>query len=255
MTQFSANLGFLWTELSLPNAIRAAHLAGFEAVECHWPYDTNSEFVNDVLHETGLRMLGLNTTRGNHLKGDNGLSALPDQKPQARAAIDQAVAYAVAVKCSKIHVMAGIASGNEAHETFIENLSYACDEAEKHDLEVLIEPLNEYDAPGYFLQSTDQALKIIQEIDQSNLKLMFDCYHVQLLEGDLTQKLKRLMPHIGHVQFAGVPSRGRPDIGEVDYGHIFRHLSSLGYTAPLGAEYKVAGSTEETLGWMKTLRT
>jgi hydroxypyruvate isomerase len=88
MTQFSANLGFLWTELSLPNAIRATHLAGFEAVECHWLYDTNPEFVNDILHETGLRMLGLNVTRVNHLEGDNGLSALPDQKPQARAAID-----------------------------------------------------------------------------------------------------------------------------------------------------------------------
>ena len=255
MTQFSANLGFLWTELPLPNAIRAAHLAGFEAVECHWPYDTNPEFVNDVLHETGLRMLGLNTTRGNHLKGDNGLSALIDQKPQARAAIDQAVAYAVAVKCPKIHVMAGFASGDEAHETFIGNLRYACNEAEKHDLTILIEPLNEYDAPGYFLQTTDQALKIILEIEQSNLKLMFDCYHVQLMEGDLTQKLTRLMPHIGHIQFAGVPNRGRPDLSAVNYGHIFRHLSSLGYTAPLGAEYKVAGSTEETLGWMNTMRT
>ena len=255
MTQFSANLGFLWTELSLPNAIRAAHLAGFEAVECHWPYDTNSEFVNDVLHETGLRMLGLNTTRGNHLKGDNGLSALIDQKPQARAAIDQAVAYAVAVKCPKIHVMAGFASGDEAHETFIGNLRYACNEAEKHDLTILIEPLNEYDAPGYFLQTTDQALKIILEIEQSNLKLMFDCYHVQLMEGDLTQNLPRLLPHIGHIPFAGVPHHGSPDLGDVNYGHIFRHLSSLGYTAPLGAEYKVAGSTEETLGWMNTMRT
>jgi len=183
------------------------------------------------------------------------LSALPDQKPQARAAIDQAIAYAAAVKCPKIHVMAGFASGDEAHETFIENLSYACDEAEKHDLTILIEPLNEHDAPGYFLQTTDQALKIIHEVEQSNLKLMFDCYHVQLMEGDLTQKLTRLMPHIGHIQFAGVPNRGRPDLGEVNYRHIFRHLSSLGYTAPLGAEYKVAGSTEETLGWMKTLRT
>jgi 2-dehydrotetronate isomerase len=211
--------------------------------------------VNDVLHETGLRMLGLNTRRGNHLEGDNGLSALIDQKPQARAAIDQAVAYAVAVKCPKIHVMAGFASGDEAHETFIENLSYACEEAEKHDLTILIEPLNEHDAPGYFLQTTDQALKIIHEVEQSNLKMMFDCYHVQLMEGDLTQKLTRLMPHIGHIQFAGVPNRGRPDLGEVNYGHIFRHLSPLGYTAPLGAEYKVAGSTEETLGWMKTLRT
>ena len=119
----------------------------------------------------------------------------------------------------------------------------------------MIEPLNEYDAPGYFLKTTSQALNIIKDINRANLKLMFDCYHVQLMEGDLTHKLTRLMPHIGHIQFAGVPNRGRPDLGEVNYGHIFRHLSSLGYTAPLGAEYKVAGSTEETLGWMKTLRT
>lgn len=255
MTQFSANLGFFWTDLPLPSAIRAAHIAGFDAVECHWPYETKPELVNEALQETGLLMLGLNTTRGNHLNGDNGLCALPDRKVEARVSIDQAITYAVAIKCPKIHVMAGFTTGHKAHETFIENLNYACGEAGKHNLTILIEPLNEYDAPGYFLRTTDQASKIISEIPQSNIKLMFDCYHVQLMEGNLTQKLTRLMPHIGHIQFAGVPNRGRPDLGEVNYGHIFRHLSSLGYTAPLGAEYKVAGSTEETLGWMKTLRT
>jgi hydroxypyruvate isomerase len=140
-------------------------------------------------------------------------------------------------------------------KTFIENPSYACREAEKHDLTILIEPLNEYDPPGYFLQTTDQASKIIHQIERSNLNLMFDCYHVQLMEGDLTQKLTRLMPHIGHIQFAGLPKRGRLDLGEVGYGHIFRHLSSLGYTAPFGAKCKVAGPIEETLSWMKTLRT
>ena len=254
MTQFSANLGFLWSNLSLPNAIRAAHYAGFDAIECHWPYDTDPKFVNEALQETGLRMLGLNTSRGNHFDGENGLSALPNRKLQAKSAIDQAIAYAVAINCPKIHVMAGFSSGQKAHESFIENLSYACGEAEKHNLTILIEPLNEYDAPGYFLKTTDQALKIIGEIAQSNIKLMFDCYHVQLMEGDLTQKLTRLLPHIGHIQFASVPFRGRPDLGEVNYAHIFKHLTTLGYTFPLGAEYKVVGSTEETLGWMRVLK-
>jgi hydroxypyruvate isomerase len=124
-------------------------------------------------------------------------------------------------------------------KTFIENPSYACREAEKHDLTILIEPLNEYDPPGYFLQTTDQASKIIHQIERSNLNLMFDCYHVQLMEGDLTQKLTRLMPHIGHIQFAGLPKRGRPDLGEVGYGHIFAICPPLATPLRLGQNAKL----------------
>lgn len=251
MTQFSANLGFLWTNLSLPDAIRAAHEAGFRAVECHWPYDTPTDDILEALTETGLSMLGLNTRRGDVEAGDNGLSALPDRVEEARVAIDEAIAYAAAINCGAVHVMAGFASGPEAEATFVENLTYACAQAAPHGITILIEPLNHYDAPGYFLQTTAQAKDIIGKVGAENIKLMFDCYHVQLMEGDLSHRLKDLLPLVGHIQFAGVPARGRPDVGEVNFMHIFDRVDSLGWTQPLGAEYKPGGPTENTLGWMR----
>jgi hydroxypyruvate isomerase len=252
MTTFSANLGFLWTELPLPDAIHAAYDAGFHAVECHWPYETDPTLINAALEQTGLTMLGLNTLRGDHLNGENGLSALPDRIKDAQAAIDQAIHYAKAINCPNIHVMAGFSKGGAAHDAFVENLKYACVQAKPHDLTILIEPLNHYDAPGYFLQTTAQAVEIINEVGHSNLKLMFDCYHVQMMEGDLTNKLSALLPKIGHIQFASPPTRGQPDIGEVNFKHIFQHINNIGYTAPLGAEYKPVGKTTDTLSWMKT---
>lgn len=250
MTAFSANLGFLWADRSLPDAVRAAAAAGFDAVECHWPYDVDPAEVRTALAETGLPMLGLNTKRGEARVGDNGLAALPGREVEALAAIDEAIGYAAAIEARNVHVMAGVAAGDAAHRTFVENLAVACHRASRHGIGILIEPLNAYDAPGYFLSSTTQARTIIDEVGAPNLRLMFDCYHVQLSEGDLTHRLVDLLPLIGHVQFAGVPDRGDPSRGEVAYDHIFATLDGLGYRAPLGAEYKPNGPTESTLGWM-----
>ena len=249
--RFSANLGFLWADRPLPDAIHAAKAAGFDAVECHWPYDVPARDVTAALQETGLRMLGLNTRRGDVAGGENGLSALPGRDNDARAAIDEAIAYAVAINTHNIHVMAGFAAGRDAHETFARNLRYACEKAAPHEITILIEPLNKYDAPGYFLTTTRQAVELIDIVGAPNLKLMFDCYHVQLMEGDLTHKLSDLMPYIGHIQFASVPDRGPPDTGEVNYAHIFRAISAIGYDSPLGAEYKPNGPTDDTLGWLR----
>ncbi len=249
--QFSANLGFLWTELALPDAIRAAKAAGFDAVECHWPYDIDSAQVKAALLETNMTMLGLNTARGDVSAGDNGLTALPDRIPQARAAIDQALAYGNAIGARNVHVMAGFSHGVEAHKTFVENLKYACALAATKGISILIEPLNRYDAPGYFLQTTEQATAIIAELNAPNLKLMFDCYHVQLMEGDLTNKLAQLQEHIGHIQIASVPDRGAPDHGEINFEHVFHVIKALGYSLPLGAEYKPKGVSCMSLKWLK----
>ena len=254
MTKFSANLGFLWTDRSLPDAIRAAKLAGFDAVECHWPYDTPAEDVSAALSETGLPMLGLNTRRGNPAQGDNGLAAIPERVDEARAAIDEAISYAVAIGTANIHVMAGFAEGPDARDTFIANLRYACEIASKNAQSILIEPLNKYDAPGYFLSTTSQAQSIIDDVGADNLKLMFDCYHVQLMEGDLSNKLEQLKPIIGHIQFASVPDRGAPDHGEVNYNHVFKRIDELGYDMALGAEYKPQVPTDQTLQWLKAAR-
>jgi len=246
--KFSANLGFLWADLPLPAAIHAAKAAGFDAVECHWPYATPSQDVVRALADTGLAMLGLNTTRG--ATGEFGLSALVGREGEARAAIDQALEYAVQIGAGSVHVMAGFASGPAAQDTFTGNLRYACDKAAPHGITILIEPLNRYDAPGYFLTTTAQARTIIEALGCDNLKLMFDCYHVQLSEGDLTHRLTDLLPLIGHIQFASVPDRGPPDHGEVAYDHIFRHIAALGWATPLGAEYRPGGDTDASLAWL-----
>lgn len=247
--KFSANLGFLWTDRPLPDAIRAAKAAGFDAVECHWPYETPAAAVTAALNETGLTMLGLNTVRGN--PGENGLSALPGRETEARAAIDQAIDYATAIDAAAIHVMAGFAEGAEAEATFLGNLIYARN-ACPDDITLLIEPLNRHDAPGYFLRTTDQAVHLLQILGLPGVKLMFDCYHVGRAEGDIVTRFTALAPMIGHVQFASVPDRGAPDHGEVSYGFVFEQIAALGWSRPLGAEYKPPGDTNASLGWMQS---
>lgn len=250
MARFSANLGFLWAELSLPGAIRAAARAGFDAVECHWPYDVPVDDVRSTLADTGLPMLGINTIRGTPEVPGNGMSAVPGLESEARAAILQAVEYAAAIGARNVHVMAGVASGNAAQVCFLTNLKYACDLAAPHSIAILIEPLNPFDAPGYFLSSTDQAANIIAAAERENLKLMFDFYHVERTEGSALSKVETLLPIIGHIQFAAVPDRGAPDHGTLDYGPVFARLDALGYNDPLGAEYKPDGPTEDSLGWL-----
>ncbi|NNE54089.1 MAG: TIM barrel protein [Sulfitobacter sp.] len=254
MTKFSANLGFLWADRPLPDAIRAAKAAGFDAVECHWPYETPPSEVKAALDETGLPMLGLNTWRGDVAAGDNGLSAIPGREEEALAAISEAIDYAETIGALAVHVMAGKAEGHEAHDLFVRNLKTATSLSESKGITILIEPLNRFDAPGYFLKDTHQARSIIEEVAVPNLKLMFDCYHVGRTEGDVIARLKDLQPIVGHIQFAAVPNRGAPDHGEIDYRTVLPAIEALGWDSPLGAEYKPQGDTEASLGWISALR-
>ena len=250
---FSANLGFLWTDRPLPDAIHAAKSAGFAAVECHWPYDTPLAEVKAALEETAMPMLGLNTSRGVPARGDFGLSSIPGREDEARAAIQEAVHYAQGIGAGMIHVMAGNAQGAAAREVFVDALRYALDLAGE-DITILIEPLNRHDAPDYFLRDTGQAIEIIEEIGANTLKLMFDCYHVQRTEGDVCTRMTALLPHIGHVQIASSPDRGAPDQGELDYSFVLGHLKALGWSKPIGAEYKPAGDTDQSLSWLPKFR-
>jgi hydroxypyruvate isomerase len=245
----------LWADHPLPEAISLAAKAGFDAVECHWPYDQgDAKEVLLALAQADMTMLSVNTRRGNAEVGEFGLSAIPDRDEEARAAIDEALSYARNVNVPNVHVMAGISEGDQARDIFIANLRYAAEQAAMSGINILIEPLNSFDVPGYFLNTTTQAIDIIKEVGASNLKLLFDCYHVQLMEGNLTRRLAELQPYIGHIQFAGVPARNEPDISEIDYRFIFSKLSDLGYQQPLGAEYKPSTTTEAGLSWMKKLR-
>jgi hydroxypyruvate isomerase len=252
MIRFSANLGFLYTELSLPEAIIEAARAGFEAVECHWPYQTPASEVADALESSGLSMLGLNTQRGNTDKGDNGVAAISGREAEARDYIDESIEYAKAIQCSNVHVMAGFTDQSElAEDTFRQNLAYACDKASAHDITILIEPLNHYDAPGYHLLNLDNAAATQQAVNASNLKIMFDVYHMQIMHGDITRRLKSQLDKVGHIQIAAVPNRDEPDAGELHYPNLLTEIDKMGWTGFIGAEYKPRTTTTAGLGWLK----
>lgn len=252
MTQFSANLGFLWTELSLPDAIRAAGVAGFDAVECHWPYEYKPADVKRALSDAGLQMLGLNTARGVVAEGQGGLAAVTGREDEARRLIDQACDYAHDIECGNIHVIAGFTDkGPAAENTFRENLKYASKKAALFGQTLLIEPLNSRDAPGYHLSDIESAISTIDATGCDNIKLMFDCYHIQIMQGDLITRLESSLAYIGHVQIAAVPERCEPDQGEVNYPEVLRALQGMGYKGFVGAEYKPRTTMEEGLSWMK----
>ncbi|TGR22989.1 MULTISPECIES: TIM barrel protein [unclassified Mesorhizobium] len=251
--KFSANLGFLWKDRPLPAAIREAKSTGFDAVECHWPYDASATSVKAALDESQLSMLGLNTRRGDTSVGENGLSALPGREVAARAAIDEALAYASEVSAGAVHVMAGNSSGPLARKTFCDNLAYACGKAGE-GVTILIEPLNHYNAPGYFLSDTALAADIIREVGAPNLRMMFDFYHVQIMEGDVTRRFETMLPLVGHVQIAAVPDRGKPDHGELDYDYVLRRVADLGWDKPIGAEYIPEANVEPDMKWLAKYR-
>ncbi|MEM8788272.1 MAG: TIM barrel protein [Pseudomonadota bacterium] len=244
----SANLGFLWTDRPLPDRIRAAASAGFDAVECHFPYDTHPDEVRAALQETGLPLLGLNTRPGDAAAGDFGLAALPDRAEEARAAIDQATDYAAAVGCGAIHVMAGRGGTDVA---FADALAYALDRTQGSDRTILIEPINTHDVPDYFLNTPTQAAEIIARIGHPRLRMMFDCYHVARQTGDILAQFTTHRAWVAHVQFAGVPDRAEPDTGQVDYPDLLRRIRDAGYAGPFGAEYRPRGATDDGLAWME----
>lgn len=249
MPRFSANLGLLWADLPLPDAIRAACGVGFDAVETQWPYDADPGDVREALDETGLELLSINTAKGDPKSGEFGLGAVASQGAQSvRAAFD----YAEAVSARAVHVLPGICEGPEAWAIFEENLNLACDLAGERI--VLIEPINPIDVPGYLLHSLEDAIGLIERINRPQLKLMFDFYHIGRMEADPIARFTDSFSHIGHIQFASVPDRGAPDHGALSFDEVFAAVDASGWMTPIGAEYRPAGKTEASLGWMAKYR-
>lgn len=248
--RLSANLGFLFQDLPLADRIRAAHRWGFDCVELHWPYADDPAAAADALAETGLSLISVNTARGDVAAGDFGLSALPDRRHDARAAIDQAIDWAARAGARNVHVMAGKAQGQAAHDTYVDNLRFAAQLAAPHGIGILIEPLNPRDAPGYYLADLPSALRAATDAG-GDVKVMFDCYHMQIVHGDLSERVRAALPLIGHIQFAAVPDRAEPDHGEVDYARLLPEIVGLGYRGAFGAEYRPASGSFD---WMPRLR-
>lgn len=252
MPRFSANLGFLWPELTLLNRVEAAARAGFKAIELHWPYDVPALELRGAAARHGLSVLALNTPVGNQ-PGDFGLAAVPRREAEFRKGFEQARIYALQSGIPAIHVMAGVAepgSAEAARATILDNLAFAARVAEQDGLMLLLEPINRKDRPGYFYDRIDEAAYLIGAIGSPALRIMFDCYHVGITEGEVIAQLETALPLIGHIQVAAVPSRAEPDEGMLDYRAVFAAIDRLDYQGWVGAEYKPRGRTEDGLGWM-----
>ncbi|HWW79415.1 MAG TPA: TIM barrel protein [Steroidobacteraceae bacterium] len=256
MPCFSANLGLLWADRPLLQRIEAAALAGFRAIEMHWPYDVPAAEVAAVAKGHELTILGINTAPGDFARGERGLGAVAGRERDFQTAVRQSIDYCIECGASAIHVMAGNVAATDrqsARAVFADNLRAAAAEAAAHKLTLLLEPLNPRDNPGYFYSTVTEAVSLIEELALPNIKLQFDVYHVAVSEGDVLTKLKRYMPVIGNVQIAAVPSRAEPDEGEIAYPAIFATVDSLGYKGWVGCEYRPRGDTDEGLKWTKTL--
>jgi len=253
MSRFSANIGFLFGDRGHIDRIEAAARHGFKAVEMHWPYDVPAADLKAALDRNGVAMLGINTSRGDLSKGEMGLGALPGREADFMASFDQALSYAVTLGGTAVHCMAGVVSQDDpaAEQTFVRNITAAADKAGNAGKTILLEPLNFRDAPGYFLMRAEQAAAIIDKVGRRNVKLQYDCYHCQIMGGDLIKRMERLREVIGNVQIAAVPSRAEPDEGELFYPEICRAVDRMGYASWIGAEYKPRGRTEDGLGWLK----
>ena len=251
--RFSANLGFLYTDRPLLQAVADAAADGFDAVECHFPYDTPPAELRAACTAAGLPLVGLNTRPGN--AGEFGLAALPDRIPEARAAIREAVDYAAEAGAGAVHVMAGLTDGGTAAEAaYRDNLAFACDAARPAGLKILIEPINRFDIPDYHLHDLAHADGVIAALGAPELGLMFDCYHAGRAGLDVPAELAARRPGLGHVQIAAVPERGAPDPGEVDYPAALAALAASGYPGAVGAEYRPDGPGAGQTRWLAPLR-
>jgi hydroxypyruvate isomerase len=262
MPRFSANLSFLFTELPFLDRFAAAADAGFKAVEFGFAYEFPQHEIAARLEDSDLAQVLINTPPGDPAKGDRGLAAIPGREQEFAASFATALRYAKALSCPRVHVMAGVLPEKaEAQEraryrsTFVSNLRHATREAEASGVELTIEPINPRDMPGYFLNTQTEAHAIREDVGAANLKVQMDFYHAQIVEGDLSEKVKRWLPHIGHIQIAGVPGRHEPDAGEINYAHLFALLDELGYPGWIGCEYRPRNGTLAGLGWIKKLAT
>jgi hydroxypyruvate isomerase len=257
MPRLSANVSMLFTERPLLERFAAAAESGFAACEFLFPYAESRGEVAAALKDSGLELALFNLPPGDWDAGERGLAGLPERRREFEESLELALHYAEKLPTPRLHAMAGVlppgANTQAALETYVDNLRTACDAAAKRDLQILIEPLNLRDMPGYLLPTSEMARQVLREVDRPNLAIQFDVYHAQIMEGDLTRRLEALLPEIGHIQIAGVPERHEPDTGEVDYAHVFRLLDALGYEGWVGCEYRPRGTTEEGLGWREKL--
>jgi len=253
MPYLSANLSFLFGEVPFLERFGAAARAGFDAIEFAFAYDVPEAAIAARLAEHAQQCVLINAPPGNLAAGERGIAALPGREEEFVAGFAQALRYAAALACPRIHVMAGIVPAavrrQDARAAFVRNLGAACDAARRQGVTVMIEALNPRDVPNYLFSTQADAHAIREDVGAPNLKVQMDFYHAQIAEGDLAAKFERWLAHIGHVQIAGTPGRHEPDTGEIDYAWLLRRVDALGYDGWIGCEYRPLTTTAEGLSW------
>jgi hydroxypyruvate isomerase len=257
MLRFAANLSFMYGEYAFPDRFAAAARDGFTAVEYLFPYEYPALHLTARLQEHDLIQVLFNAPPGNWAAGERGLASLPGREAEFRAAMQTALEYAQALSCPRVHVMAGLQpSGVERaamRRAFVANLAWAAGIAAPAGVELLIEPINTRDMPGYFLNRQDDAHAIVEEIGSPALKVQMDLYHCQIVEGDVSMKLRKYLPQksVGHIQIASVPDRNEPDRGELNCDYVLDLIDELAFEGWIGCEYRPKAGTSEGLGWLK----
>jgi hydroxypyruvate isomerase len=259
MPRFAANLSMMYAELPFMERFEAAAADGFRGVECLFPYEYPVTEVRAALRDNGLEQVLFNTPPGDWARGERGFAAVPGAQAVFERGLDQAIDYALAIGCTRLHLMSGLMADpsrrDEHRSTLVANLRRAAPRLAAHGLTGLIEPINTRDIPGYFLNTQAQAWSVLDEVDSPCVRLQMDLYHCQIVEGDVSTRLREGFPRIAHVQIAGVPGRHEPDVGELHYPWLFGLLDELGYTGWVGCEYRPQVSTREGLArWFGSWR-
>jgi hydroxypyruvate isomerase len=254
MPRFAANLSMLYNEHAFLDRFAAAARDGFQAVEYLFPYEYPVAELGARLRDLGLQQVLFNAPPGDWAAGERGLACLPGREDEFRRGVERALEYARALRCPRVHLMAGLApEGAERaalRATYLANLAWAA--AQASDIDFLIEPINTRDIPRFFLNRQDHAHEIVTEVGAANLKVQMDLYHCQIVEGDLAKKIELYLPtgRVGHFQIAGVPERQEPDVGELNCRYLFDLIDRLGWNGWIGCEYRPRGATSAGLNWM-----
>lgn len=246
----------MFTEVPFLERFGAAADAGFRGVEYLFPYEVTPDEIRAQLDRHGLTQVLFNAPAGNWAGGERGIAALPDRVEEYRSGVRIALQYARATGCKKLHVMPGkVPAGSDQKKylsVFVDNLAYTADAVAADGIDVMVEPINtRVDIPGYLVDRTDRAMQLITSAARPNIKLQFDIYHVQIMEGDLARSIERLLPYIGHMQLADNPGRNEPGTGEIHYEWLLKRIDELGYTGWIGCEYKPRARTLEGLAWAR----
>ena len=258
MPKFNANLSMLFTETPFLDRFAAAAEAGFRGVEYLFPYAFQKDDIAERLHKHGLTQVLFNLPAGNWEAGERGIACDPDRVSEFQDGVGKAIDYAKALDCAQVNCLAGIPpAGLEprvARRTLAENLKFAASKLQDAGISLLAEPVNTYDIPGFFLNRSAQAISLFDEVGSPNLKLQYDIYHMQRMEGELANTIERLLPRIAHLQLADNPGRNEPGTGEINYPFLLNFIDRLGYDGWIGCEYKPRHGTKEGLGWMQAYR-